>query len=105
METARSTGFKRPCPVLRDTSEKAKKEEKYSRRKDAILKHAPKIAELAEKALVALQELIAAESVAKHEIDEQYSLFCSDENTLEDAELAIVNAKHTAESALEKGDK
>ena len=99
-------GLKRPCPagrVVLAVEKKAKQaEEMRSRREGVVLKHAPKIAELAEKALVAIQELMAAESAAKEEINEQFALFTSDDNTLEDAELAISTARFTAENALKK---
>ena len=98
--------FKRPCPIKRDeqaTSEyKSKIQEKISLRESVILKYAPRILDLAQKALVAVQELAAAESSAKAEIDTESTLFCSEEYTLDDAELAISNARYSAVEALKR---
>ena len=52
-------------------------------------KHAELILELATKALVAVQELVAAESVARTELQESDGPFSSDEYTLTEAVHAI----------------
>ena len=94
---------KRFCPIKRDEEAaqfKAKREEKLLARRNAMLKHAPTILDLAEKALVAVQALMAAESAAKEEIQEKYTLFSSDESTLEDAEEAICIARFSAQEVL-----
>ena len=65
-------------------------------------KHAPRILELAEAALVAVQALMAAEDAAKAELGQQqrHGLFGSDDTSLDDAETAVACARHCAEQVL-----
>ncbi len=67
-----------------------------------MAKYATQIADLAEKALVAVQALVAVEDCAKAELNEDYGLFGSDETSLGDAEVAISLARYSAEEVLER---
>ena len=119
----KALGFKRPNSANKDTKgckaptlvmsdEKAAeikaareeqdriREEKRQIRTAVIQKHAPNINELAETALVAVQELMAAELAARNELGEGDGPFSSDEITLEEAEHAISIARFSAADAL-----
>jgi hypothetical protein len=71
-------------------------------RERVMAKYADQIADLAEKALVALQALVAVEDCAKAELNEDYGLFGSDETSLGDAEVAILLARYSAEDVQQR---
>jgi hypothetical protein len=72
-----------------------------TQREAVMRKHAPRILELAEAALVAVQALMAAEDAAKAELGQQrHGLFGSDDTSLDDAETAVACARHCAEQVL-----
>ena len=81
------------------------KDDKRQLRKAVIHKHAPRIHELAQKALIAVQELMAAESVVRNELGQEEDdggngPFSSDDTTLEQAEHAISVARFSAAEAI-----
>lgn len=73
-------------------------------KRDAVMaKNAQQMLELAEKALAAVQEMMALESAVREEAGSDEAMFgCDDDRTLEDAEMAICFAHHTAEKYCEK---
>ena len=75
---------------------------KNRERERVMAKYADQIADLAEKALVALQALVAVEDCAKAELNEDYGLFGSDETSLGDAEVAILLARYSAEDVQQR---
>ena len=81
------------------------KDDKRQLRKAVIHKHAPRIHELAQKALIAVQELMAAESVVRNELGQEEDdggngPFSGDDTTLEQAEHAISVARFSAAEAI-----
>jgi hypothetical protein len=89
---------KRVVPEPTNEREPAKDRE----RERVMAKYADQIADLAEKALVALQALVAVEDCAKAELNEDYGLFGSDETSLGDAEVAILLARYSAEDVQQR---
>lgn len=69
-----------------------------------LAKNAAKMVELAEKALVAVQEMMALEAATREEagMDPGDTVFCGEERALEDAEHAIGSARYYAEKALKE---
>ena len=97
---------KRVVPEPTNEREPAKDRErepaKDRERERVMAKYADQIADLAEKALVALQALVAVEDCAKAELNEDYGLFGSDETSLGDAEVAILLARYSAEDVQQR---
>ena len=85
---------------LEKEDEEDVKSDPMRRREEVLRRYAPRIAELAQTALLAIHALINFDDKARAEINEEYGLFCHDENTLIDAERAIRDALDTAEENL-----
>lgn len=102
-----NAGQKRVKDEIEQKKAKRSKFEQEQANRDAIkAKNAPKMLELAEKALAAVHEMMALETATREEAGYEYGMFiCGDNITLEDAESAICTARFCAERALENEGK
>jgi hypothetical protein len=82
---------------------RSKFEEETTRRDTIVAVNAKQMAELAEKALVAVQEMMALESATRKEAGCKCGVFTGDDDfSLGDAERAISATRYYAEKALKK---
>jgi hypothetical protein len=88
------------------STQKRSRDEAKAKYEEEMTKQAPKMLELAEKALEAVHEMIALEEQVNETIGKNCTAFSYDENrTLEDAAMAISVARHVAEQYVQRAKK
>ncbi len=88
---------------MSSTTNKRSRDEAKAKYEEEMTKQAPRMLELAEKALEAVQEMMVLETQVKEILGDDSTAFSDDENrTLEDAEMAISVARHVAESYVKR---
>ena len=88
------------------STQKRSRDEAKAKYEAVMIEQAPKMLELAEKALEAVQAMMALETQMKVKNGENCTVFSSDdEKTLEEAELAINIARYNAERHVERAKK
>ena len=91
---------------MTSTNNKRSRDEAKAKYEAVMIEQAPKMLELAEKALEAVQAMMALETQMKVKNGENCTVFSSDdEKTLEEAELAINIARYNAERHMERANK
>ena len=91
---------------MTSTNNKRSRDEAKAKYEAVMIEQAPKMLELAEKALEAVQAMMALETQMKEKNGDNCTVFSSDdERTLEEAEWAINIARYIAEEHVERAKK